>query len=71
MADRLFSPGTTVSSTNKTDHHNITEIVLKVALSTIINQSTMVLLFMGELSPLKQLLYWRCLLYVDSDTINV
>jgi hypothetical protein len=30
-----FSPGTPVSSTNKTDHHDITEILLKVALSTI------------------------------------
>ena len=28
-------PGTPVSSTNKTDHHDITEIVLKVALNTI------------------------------------
>ena len=31
----LLSPGTPVSSTNKTDHHNITEILLKVALNTI------------------------------------
>jgi hypothetical protein len=30
-----FSPGTPVSSTNKTDHHNIVEILLKVALITI------------------------------------
>jgi hypothetical protein len=30
-----FSPGTRVSSTNKTDHHDITEILLKVALDTI------------------------------------
>ena len=30
-----FSPGTPVSSTNKTDRHNIAEILLKVALSTI------------------------------------
>jgi hypothetical protein len=29
-----FSPGTLVSSTNKTDHHDITEILLKVALNT-------------------------------------
>jgi hypothetical protein len=28
-----FSPGTPVSSTNKTDHHDITEILLKVALT--------------------------------------
>ena len=28
-------PGTPVSSTNKTDHHDIVEIVLKVALNTI------------------------------------
>jgi hypothetical protein len=30
-----FSPGTPVSSTNKTDRHDKTEILLKVALSTI------------------------------------
>jgi hypothetical protein len=29
-----FSPGTPVSSTNKTDSHDITEILLKVALNT-------------------------------------
>jgi hypothetical protein len=29
-----FSPGTPVSSSNKTDHHNIAEILLKVALNT-------------------------------------
>ena len=32
---RWFSPGTPVSSTNKTDSHDITEILLKVALNTI------------------------------------
>jgi hypothetical protein len=32
---RWFSPGTLVSSTNKTDSHDITEILLKVALNTI------------------------------------
>jgi hypothetical protein len=32
---RWFSPDTPVSSTNKTDCHNIIEILLKVALSTI------------------------------------
>ena len=30
-----FSPGTLVSSTNKTDCHDLTEILLKVALNTI------------------------------------
>jgi len=30
-----FTPGTPVSSTNKTDRHDITEILLKVALNTI------------------------------------
>jgi hypothetical protein len=33
-----FTPGTTVS-TNKTDRHDITEILLKVALSTTNQQS--------------------------------
>ena len=35
MAGRWFSPGTPVSSNNKTDYHNITEILLKVVLNTI------------------------------------
>jgi hypothetical protein len=30
-----FSPGTLFSTTNKIDHHNITEILLKVVLNTI------------------------------------
>jgi hypothetical protein len=34
-AGRWCSPGTPVSSTNKTDRHDVTEILLKVALSTI------------------------------------
>jgi len=35
-----FSPGILVSSTNTTDRHDITEILLKVALNTItINQT--------------------------------
>jgi hypothetical protein len=32
---RWFSPGTLVPSTNKTDHHDITEILLNVALNII------------------------------------
>ena len=34
-AGRWFSPGTLVSFTNKTDSHDITEILLKVVLNTI------------------------------------
>jgi hypothetical protein len=34
-AGRWYSPGTPVSSTNKTERHNITEILLKVTLNTI------------------------------------
>jgi hypothetical protein len=33
-AGRWFSPGTPASSTTKTGHHDIAEILLKVALST-------------------------------------
>jgi hypothetical protein len=36
---RWFSPGTPASSTTKTGRHDITEILLKVALSTKKNQS--------------------------------
>jgi hypothetical protein len=41
---RWYSPGFPVSSTNKTDHHNITEILLKVALNPI-NQIITFLLY--------------------------
>jgi hypothetical protein len=36
VAGPWFSQGTPVSFTNKTDSHDITEILLKVALNTII-----------------------------------
>ena len=44
---RWFSPGTPASSTTKTDRHDIDEILLKVALSTInqIKQICLPLLF--------------------------
>ena len=35
MTGRRFSPGTPVSSTNKTNRHDIIEILLKVTLNTI------------------------------------
>jgi hypothetical protein len=34
MTGRWFSPGNPVSLTNKANRHNITEILLKVALNT-------------------------------------
>ena len=30
-----FSPGTLISPTNKTDRHDITEVLLEVALTTV------------------------------------
>ena len=44
--DRWFSPGPPVSSTNKTDCHNITEILLKVALNTIKQTNKQTISFM-------------------------
>jgi hypothetical protein len=35
VVDWWFSPGTLVSSINKTDRHDIAEILLKVAFTTI------------------------------------
>jgi hypothetical protein len=37
MTGLWFSPGTPVSSTDKTDRHDVTEILLKVALNTLKN----------------------------------
>jgi hypothetical protein len=52
VAGRCFSPGTPVFSTNKTDRHNITEILLKVALNTINktkpNSANLVLFFLED-----------------------
>ena len=36
LSGRWFSPGQRVSSSNKTDRHDIAEILLKVALNAII-----------------------------------
>ena len=55
-AGRWFSPGTPVSSTNKTDRHDITEILLKVTLNTITLTITL-----NEWDPnlMIQLLYYQ------------
>ena len=45
---RWFSPTPPVSSTNKTDRHDKTEILLKVALSTINHQSNIHTLMLLE-----------------------
>jgi hypothetical protein len=47
---RWFSPGTLVSSTNKTDNHDITEILLKVALNTI-----------NQTKPYKHDIFYKCI----------
>ena len=44
MPGQWFSPGSPVSSTNKTDRHDITEILLKVALNTINHKPTVLYL---------------------------
>ena len=53
---RWFPPGPPVSSTNKTDHHDITEILLKVALKIIKQPIFSVILH--------TVLLWSCLLDV-------
>ena len=40
MTGRWFSADTLIYSTNKTDHHDITEILLKVTLNTINQPNT-------------------------------
>ena len=48
---RWFSPGTPVSSTNKTDRHDITETLLKVAINTINLYKPLSLSELSFLSP--------------------
>jgi hypothetical protein len=45
MTSGWFSPDTLVSSTNKTDSHDITEILLKVALNAINHKTTVLRVF--------------------------
>jgi hypothetical protein len=47
LIGRWFSPGIAIFSNNKTDRHDITEILLKVALNTI-NSNTVVHLTLSE-----------------------
>ena len=47
-ASQWFSPGTPVSSTNKTDRHDITEILLKVAIKTITLTPTIMVSYHSE-----------------------
>jgi hypothetical protein len=56
-AGRWFSPGTPVSSTNKTDRHDKTEILLKVALSTI-NQNQTLNYYCLNLAQLTENIYF-------------
>jgi hypothetical protein len=45
---RWFSPGPSVSSSNKTDRHDITELLLKVELNTIKQTNKQTNVFYGE-----------------------
>ena len=47
---RWFSTGPPVSSTNKTDHHYITEILLKVVLNTIKQTNNIFQWYSGEIT---------------------
>jgi len=55
VAGRWFSPGTPVSPNNKTDRHDITEILLKMVFKTI------------NLTPLYEIIY----MYVYLTTLVV
>jgi len=55
---RCFSPGTPVSSTNKTDIHDITEILLKVALNTITHRQLQTVLKTEHVRDVPNILNW-------------
>jgi hypothetical protein len=61
---RWFSPGTPVSSTNKTDSHDIAEILLKVALSTINQTNQLISIWQNTFVNLKQ-----CIHKVNCDSV--
>jgi hypothetical protein len=60
VTGQWFSPGTLVYSINKTDHHDITEILLKVALNTI-NQTKSINIKQTDMTFLHlQVCIWWC-----------
>jgi hypothetical protein len=61
---RWFSPDPPVSSTNKTDHHDITEILLKAALNIIIDK------FQGRVQLSIFHMRWRKRLLIDNHYLN-
>ena len=61
-----FSRRTSVSSTNKTDRHDIAEILLNVALSTIaltLSKINMIKYILSYLNPTKRSFYMNKLFY--------
>jgi len=71
---RWFSPGTPASSTTKTGRHDIAEILLKVALSTInksINQSIYLNKFVTALCLLQSIFKFTAILVVGSKDYSV
>jgi hypothetical protein len=57
-----FSPGPLVSSTNKTDHHDITEILLKMALNTI-KQTNLNAIFVFTVVYIRCKVYWGIIVH--------
>jgi hypothetical protein len=49
---RWFSPGTPASSTTKTGRHDIVEILLKVALNHVVEDTTISGIFVNAIAPL-------------------
>ena len=72
---RWFSPGTPVSSTNKTNRRDITEILLKVTLSTITSnwQNDLFRIFTTILFPLYNFLIvlFSFMMWIDASLIHI
>ena len=64
-----FSPGTPVSSTNKTDCNDITEILLKVVLNTTNQTKPMALIQSGELNSIQ--IFFSCVYLIQSGEPTV
>ena len=70
MAGRWFSQGTPVSSTNKTDHQDLTEILLKVALNTITLIFPLKFVKKGEKNPALVVFLLLIVTYINFSVMN-
>jgi len=62
-----MTSGKPVTSTNKTDHHDITETLLKMVLNTITSQNAMFVCLYSDIKAMAKYVLTICILFYVRD----